>query len=97
MVGSTELTLGLQMGGFQPLSRWQSLLWVREEIPSLSSHLPPRLAHLAVKRNSFLGGPSGKGCLSAWELSVPTGGLKSRQAPALSLALPTLSLVVSGR
>ena len=92
MAGSAGLT-----GGSQPLSWGQSLLWLREEIPSLSSHLPPRLAHLAVKRNSFLGGPKGKGCLSPWELSVPIGGLKSRQAPVLSLALPTLSLVVSGR
>lgn len=64
MADSAELTLGLQTGGFQPLSRWQSLLWMREEIPSLTSHLPPRLAHLAVKRNSFLGGPRGKGCLT---------------------------------
>lgn len=85
MADSAELTLGLQTGGFQPLSRWQSLLWMREEIPSATSHLPPRLAHLAVKRNSFLGGP-GKG-LSRTGLSVPIGVSRADKPRILSFLL----------
>lgn len=80
------LTVGLQAGGCQPLSRWQSLAVGRGN-PEFSPHLPPRLVHLAVKRNSFLGGPRGKGCLSPWACVCSHRGSQKADKPRFGALL----------
>lgn len=55
--------------------------------PEFSPHLPPRLVHLAVKRNSFLGGPRGKGCLSPWACVCSHRGSQKADKPRFGALL----------
>lgn len=78
-------TLEWLVGGSQP-DRLQSQ--VGRGNPEFSWDLPPRLAHLAVKRSISLGSLRGRDCLLPRECLFPQRVSESRQAQALSLALP---------
>ena len=86
------LTVGLQAAGLPAPEQAAVTLALGRGNPEFSPHLPPRLAHLAVKRNSFLGGPRGKGCLSPWACVCFHRGSQNRQAQVWSLALPLSAL-----
>lgn len=91
------LTVGLQAGGCQPLSRWQSHLQLGEEILSSARTCPQGWCTWLSREIASWEVRGGRAVCHPGRVSVPTGGLRKLTSPGSEPCSATVSLVVSGR